>query len=101
MGTALLSILSGIGGMFGWGIYDFLGGVYAKRIGPFKSFFWSQLAGFISLLLLLIAFTINFSVPLFVIILLPIAAMFYSAGYLFSAPHHLNLLLIHSPVMCI
>src|SRR5210317_1127762 len=29
MSTALLSILSGIAGMFGWGIYDFLGGVYS------------------------------------------------------------------------
>ena len=43
--TAPLSILIGIGGMFGWGGYDFLGGVYSKQIGPFKSFFWSQLAG--------------------------------------------------------
>jgi transporter family protein len=69
--------------MFGWGVYDFLGGVYAKQIGPFKSFFWSQLAGFIFALLLMFAFTINFDVPILVIILLPIAAIFYSAGYLF------------------
>ena len=54
MNTAILSILSGIVGMFGWGIYDFLGGVYTKQIGPFKSFFWSQLAGLISVLLLLL-----------------------------------------------
>jgi bacterial/archaeal transporter family protein len=82
MSTAILSILSGIAGMFGWGVYDFLGGVYSKQIGPFKSFFWSQLAGLISLLLLLVAFTISFNVPILVIILLPIAAIFYSAGYL-------------------
>jgi len=69
--------------MFGWGIYDFLGGVYSKQIGSFKSFFWSQLAGLISLLLLLFAITINLNVPIFVIILLPIAAIVYSAGYLF------------------
>ena len=56
MNTAILSILSGIGGMFGWGIYDFLGGVYAKQIGPVKSFFWSQLAGLISICLLLCVF---------------------------------------------
>jgi len=68
--------------MFGWGIYDFLGGVYSKKIGPFKSFFWSQLAGFISLLLLLVTFTINLNIPILVIILLPIAAIVYSAGYL-------------------
>ena len=83
MSTAILSILSGIGGMFGWGIYDFLGGVYAKQIGPFKSFFWSQLAGLIFALLLIFAFTINLNVPIWVIILLPIAAIVYSAGYLF------------------
>ena len=83
MSTAILSILSGIGGMFGWGIYDFLGGVYAKQIGPFKSFFWSQLAGLISALLLIFVFTISLNVPILVIILLPIAAIIYSAGYLF------------------
>lgn len=82
MSAAILSILSGIGGMFGWGIYDFLGGVYAKQIGPFKSFFWSQLAGFISALLLMFVFTISFNIPILVIILLSIAAILYSAGYL-------------------
>jgi transporter family protein len=83
MSTAILSILSGIAGMFGWGIYDFLGAVYAKQIGPFKSFFWSQLAGLIFALLLIFAFTIHLNVPILIIILLPIAAIVYSAGYLF------------------
>ena len=69
--------------MFGWGIYDFLGGVYAKQIGPFKSFFWSQLAGLISTLLLILVFPISLNVPILTIILLPIAAIIYSAGYLF------------------
>jgi transporter family protein len=83
MSTAILSILSGIAGMFGWGIYDFLGGVYAKQIGPFKSFFWSQLAGLIFAHQLIFAFTIHLNVPILIIILLPIAAIVYSAGYLF------------------
>jgi transporter family protein len=82
MSTAILSILSGIAGMFGWGIYDFLGSVYAKQIGPFKSLFWSQLAGLISTLLLLFVFTIHLKIPVLVILLLPIAAIIYSAGYL-------------------
>jgi transporter family protein len=82
MSTAIVSILAGLGGMFGWGIYDFLGGVYAKQIGPFKSFFWSQLAGFISVLLLIFVFTISLNVPILIIILFPIAAIVYSAGYL-------------------
>ena len=75
MSTAILSILSGIGGMFAWGIYDFLGGVFSKQIGPFKSFFWSQLAGSISVLLLAFVFTISLNVPILVIILFPIAAI--------------------------
>ncbi|MEE4261823.1 MAG: DMT family transporter [Desulfobacteraceae bacterium] len=83
MSTAILSILSGLGGMFGWGIYDFLGGVYAKQIGPFKSFFWSQLAGLMFALLPLFVFSISLNLSVLVIILLPIAAIFYSAGYLF------------------
>jgi transporter family protein len=69
--------------MFGWGLYDFLGGVFAKQIGPFKSFLWSQLAGFISTLLLAVLLTPSINVPILVIVLFPIAAILYSAGYLF------------------
>lgn len=83
MSTTILSILSGIAGMFGWGIYDFLGGVFAKQIGPFKSFFWSQLAGSISVLLLAVISATNWNAPVLVILLFPVAAIVYSAGYLF------------------
>lgn len=83
MSTTILSILSGIAGMFGWGIYDFLGGVFAKQVGPFKSFFWSQAAGLISTIVLALVFTTDLQIPVLVIILFPIAAIVYSAGYLF------------------
>jgi bacterial/archaeal transporter family protein len=83
MGTAIISIISGIAGMIGWGLYDFLGGVYTKKIGSVMSLFWSQLAGLISVILLLFFFTINVSLPNWVLALLPIAAIVYSAGYLF------------------
>ena len=83
MSTTILSILLGIGGMFGWGIYDFLGGVFAKQIGSFKSLFWSQLAGLISIFLLSIALKSSVNIPVLVIILSVIAAILYSAGYLF------------------
>jgi transporter family protein len=73
----------GIGGMFGWGIYDFLGGVFAKQIGSFKSLFWSQLAGLISILMLAFVLKTSINIPILVIILSPIAAIVYSAGYLF------------------
>jgi len=83
MSITLLSILLGIGGMFGWGIYDFLGGVFAKQIGSFKSLFWSQLAGLISIFLLALVFRSSVNAPVLVIILSLIAAILYSAGYLF------------------
>jgi len=69
--------------MFGWGIYDFLGGVFSKQIGSFKSLFWSQLAGLISVFLLALIFTISVNVSILVIILSATAAIIYAAGYLF------------------
>jgi bacterial/archaeal transporter family protein len=82
MSITLLSILAGVGGLLGWGIYDFLGGVFTKQIGPLKSFFWSQLAGFISTILLLFVFSVSLNLPILILILLPGAAVIYSAGYL-------------------
>jgi transporter family protein len=83
MSTTILSILLGIGGMLGWGIYDFLGGVFSKQIGPFKSLFWSQLAGLASILVIAVALKTEIDIPILGIILSPIAAIVYAAGYLF------------------
>ncbi len=83
MSSAILSLLSGLGGMFGWGIYDFFAGIYSKTIGPYKTFFWSQLAGLFLVLLLGSVFSISLDIPALMILLLPVAALFYSAGYLF------------------
>ena len=69
--------------MFGWGIYDFLGGVFTKQIGPFRSFFWSQLAGLTSVFALLFLFSTSFNIPALAVVLLPVAAILDSAGYLF------------------
>lgn len=83
MSTTIVSILCGISGMFGWGLYDFLGGVFAKQIGPYKSFFWSQLAGLASILLLGFLIAPSMDIPSGVMLLFPVAALLYSAGYLF------------------
>lgn len=83
MNITLLSILLGIGGMLGWGIYDFLGGLFSKQIGSFKSLFWSQLAGLISILLLALIVKIEINISVLAIVLTPIASIVYSAGYLF------------------
>ena len=83
MNITILSILLGIGCMFGWGIYDFLGGIFAKQMGSFKSLFWSQLAGLISILILAYFLKTSINVPILVIILSPIASIIYSAGSFF------------------
>lgn len=83
MSAALVSVLAGIAGMFGWGLYDFLGGIYAKRIGPSRSFFWSQVAGLTSAVALAVILGSRLKVPFLVAALLPVAAILYAAGYLF------------------
>ncbi len=83
MNVTVISLLCGLTGMFGWGIYDFFAGVYSRRIGPYKTFFWSQLAGLFFVLLLVPLFPLALTIPATAALLLPVAALFYSAGYLF------------------
>jgi transporter family protein len=82
MSAIIQSILAGLGGMFGWGLYDFFGGLFSKRIGNFKTFFWSQLAGLVFATLLTFAFAINLNIPTSIAILIPVASIFYAAAYL-------------------
>jgi transporter family protein len=82
MSAIIQSILAGLGGMFGWGLYDFFGGLFSKRIGNFKTFFWSQLAGLIFATLLTFVFAINLNIPTRIAILIPVASIFYAAAYL-------------------
>ena len=68
--------------MFGWGLYDFFGGLFSKRIGNFKTFFWSQLAGLVFAILLIFAFAVNLNIPTSIAILIPVASILYAAAYL-------------------
>jgi bacterial/archaeal transporter family protein len=87
MTTTLLSVLLGVVGMLGWGVYDFLGGVLAKRIGAFGSLFWSQLAGAAAIVAIAtVGVVLNgwlavLSLP--ALVLVPVASGLYCAGYLF------------------
>jgi transporter family protein len=82
MSVIIQSILAGLGGMFGWGIYDFFGGLYSKTIGNFKTFFWSQLGALVFATLLIFVFAINLNIPTMILALLPVASIFYAAAYL-------------------
>ncbi|MBN1538292.1 MAG: DMT family transporter [Anaerolineales bacterium] len=82
MSAVIQSILAGLGGMFGWGLYDFFGGVFSKSIGNHKTFFWSQLSGSVFVTLLGIALTINLNIPIKIMILIPVASILYAVAYL-------------------
>jgi transporter family protein len=83
MSTALISLLSGIAGMFGWGIYDFFAGVYSKKIGPFKTCFWSQLSGLLCMSALFGIFFPSPGLSILALVLLVAASLCYAGGYLF------------------
>lgn len=83
MDKALTSILAGLGGMFGWGISDFFANLSSEKVGHFKTFFWSQLAGLVLIILLIPIFGLTTSLSLFSVIYLFITSLFYSVGYLF------------------
>jgi len=82
MNKTLISLLAGLGGMFGWGISDFFANLSSDKVGHFKAFFWSQLAGIVFTVLLVPFFGLNLNLSLFIVILLLVTAIFYSAGYL-------------------
>jgi drug/metabolite transporter (DMT)-like permease len=83
MNNAITSILAGLGGMFGWGTSDFFAGISSKKLGHYKTFFWSQFAGLASASLIILFFSANFAITTNLFILLSIASVFYSVAYLY------------------
>jgi transporter family protein len=82
MSVIIQSILAGLGGMFGWGLYDFFGGLFSKQIGNLKTLFWSQLAGLFFATLLAVLFAANLNIPAGLALLLLVASIFYAVAYL-------------------
>lgn len=78
----LLSVLVGLGGMIGWGVYDFLGGLMVKHIGPLQSSLQSQLAGLLFIIVLPLAVGPVSGASAVFLALCLLAAVAYSAGYL-------------------
>jgi len=68
--------------MLGWGTSDFFAGLSSKKVGHLKTFFWSQLAGLVSALLLLFFLKSSFNTSFLIFILLIIASIFYTVAYL-------------------
>jgi transporter family protein len=82
MNTIIQSILAGLGGMFGWGLYDFFGGMFSRQIGNLKTLFWSQLAGLFFAALLAVVFAANLKVPVGMALLILVASVFYAVAYM-------------------
>lgn len=82
MSKTLISIFAGLGGMFGWGTSDFFANQASDRVGHFRTFFWSQVVGVSLFLIFLVLVRPSFVFSPFLILLLFVAAIGYSLGYL-------------------
>ena len=56
MNNTIISILAGLGGMFGWGTSDFFANNASEKVGHTKTFFWSQLAGMLAMGIIFVIF---------------------------------------------
>lgn len=82
MSNTLISILAGLGGMFGWGTSDFLANISSEKIGHFKTFFYSQIAGLILVAAIVLLKAADFSFSPFLIFLILVSGVGYALGYL-------------------
>lgn len=82
MNNTLISILAGLGGMFGWGTSDFLANISSEKIGHFKTFFYSQIAGLLLVATIVVLKTANFSSSPFLLFLMLVSGVGYALGYL-------------------
>lgn len=83
MDKTLLSILSGLGGMIGWGTSDFFANTASERVGHNKTLFWSQIAGLLLMGFFLIFVSGTFTLSLPLLILTVFCGIMYAIGYLF------------------
>jgi bacterial/archaeal transporter family protein len=83
MNKTLISILGGLGGMFGWGVSDFFANLSSDKVGHFKAFFWSQVAGLLTVLCVVLFFQPSVEVSLNLVLMILVAGISYSLGYLF------------------
>ena len=82
MSRTFISILAGLGGMFGWGTSDFLANAASEKIGHAKTLFWSQIAGLVLIAVLLIITHTQFVMsPLFFVLSI-VGGVAYALGYL-------------------
>lgn len=82
MDRTLISILSGLGGMFGWGTSDFLANNVSEKIGHTKAFFWSQIAGLVLIVVMVAFIAPSFAMSPLLFGLSVFGGIAYALGYL-------------------
>lgn len=82
MSRTLISILGGLGGMFGWGVSDFFANTASEKIGHLRAFFWSQIAGIALIALFVLFLAPSFAMPPLLLVLTACAGIAYGLGYL-------------------
>ena len=82
MNNILVSVLAGLGGMIGWGASDFFASQASNKIGNFKTLFWSQVAGLLTVLALVPIFGFHTSVNLLNVFYIGAVSILYTVGYL-------------------
>lgn len=83
MDKTLLSILSGLGGMIGWGTSDFFANAASEKIGHNKTLFWSQITGLFLMGFFLVFISGSFAISAPLLALTIFCGIMYAIGYLF------------------
>lgn len=82
MNNTLISILAGLGGMVGWGTSDFFANSSSEKVGHFRTFFWSQIAGMALMGIFMLFIRPTFLATLPTLGILVVASVLYAIGYL-------------------
>src|SRR3989344_4100020 len=83
MDKTLISILGGIGGMFGWGISDFFANDASEKVGHRRAYFWSQIAGIALMAVVALLYSADFNFEAKLIPFMLVAGTSGAIGYLF------------------
>lgn len=82
MDKTALSVLAGLGGMFGWGTSDFFANMASDKVGHFRTLLWSQLVGILVMLLFVPFFGLSGNFSLVFVGFILLTSVLYAAGYL-------------------
>ena len=83
MNKTLISILGGLGGMFGWGTSDFFANQASGKVGHTKALFWSQIAGILLIFLAVLFVGPSFALTPHLVFLIIVCGIGYALGYLY------------------